>query len=292
MKTTLEIINTAFTDLKPTVSFSGGSDSMVLLNIVCEAGYKPPLIYADSQMEYDNNLEFIKKIATQYGLELHVARAPITPQEQWQKTGYPMLGKMAARLWMQKHRKEKSLGFKIDVSSCCRKMKIQPARRKVIEIGCNASLTGQKGNHDDRLRGLRAIKDGAVKYLKQDKITQVNPLTHWTESMIRRYTRNHNLPINPNKADGAITIGCMYCGGGAQFDNSGFRVLRKTRPKEWRKMIGEYGFGEIILAIKYNQPLTIIREAISSLGGIEVLMDRKPYIFDFLRETPLPGYSR
>jgi len=159
-------------------------------------------------------------------------------------------------------------------------------------IGCNATLTGQRGAQDDRLRGLRAIKDGAIHYIKTDKLTQVNPLLGWTDSMISRYAANHKLPAHPKKAEGALTVGCMYCGGGAQFDNSGFRVLRHTDPEAWARMIDEYGFGEIILSIKHDQPLAEIRAAIESLGGIPAMMKTMPHVFDFLRAKPLKGYRR
>jgi hypothetical protein len=110
--------------------------------------------------------------------------------------------------------------------------------------------------------------------------------------MVERYTKNHNLPINPVRKKGALTIGCLYCGGGAQFTNSGVRVIRKTDPAAWEKMIKDYGFGELILSIKYDRPLAEIRESVDKFGGIDRLMKEKPFIFDFLRETPMQGYSR
>jgi len=292
MKTTKEIIGKAFAKYRPALALSGGSDSLVLLDIASCMGFRPPLIYADSQMEYYDNLPFVQKLAKKYRLELHVAKAEITPQECWAKHGFPMLGKQSAREWMQRHRDAESLGFRLDVSTCCRKMKIKPARDLLKKLGCNANMTGQRGGPDDRLRGLRAIKDGSICFVKSDSLYVVNPLLGWTDLMISRYCRLHNLPKNPIKQQGALTIGCMYCGGGAQFDNSGFRVLRKTRPDAWKRMIAEYGFGEIILAIKYNIHVDYVRSAIDQLGGINKMIEEMPHVFDFLRTTPLRGYFR
>lgn len=271
MKQTQRIIHRTFTEHKPALAFSGGGDSLVLLDIVHALGYRPPLIFADSQMEYPENIDFVHQMAGRYGLPLHIARHHETPQQVWKKHGFPMLGKQSAREWMQSH-KGRDFGFKLDVSTCCRKFKIKPARDKTKAIGCDCQLTGQRGAPDDRLRGMRSHLDGATKYLKKDKLTVCNPLTGWTDSMIRRYTRNHSLPVNPLKKQGCLTIGCKYCGGGAQFDNSGFRVLRHTDPTAWRTMIRDYGFGEIILAVKYDRPLDDIRAAIDRLGGIDTLM--------------------
>jgi 3'-phosphoadenosine 5'-phosphosulfate sulfotransferase (PAPS reductase)/FAD synthetase len=242
-------------------------------------------------MEYQETLNFIQDVTREYGMSLHVVKADQTPLEVWKRHGYPMLGKQSAREWTRKH-KGRNFGFKCDVSTCCRKLKILPARKKLKSMGCDCNLTGQRGQADDRLRGLRAIKDGATKYLKADKIYVCNPLLGWTDCMVERYTKNHNLPINPVRKKGALTIGCLYCGGGAQFTNSGVRVIRKTDPAAWEKMIKDYGFGELILSIKYDRPLAEIRESVDKFGGIDRLMKEKPFIFDFLRETPMQGYSR
>ena len=291
MKKTRQIIETAFREYRPVLAYSGGGDSTVLLDIVCEMGYRPPLIYADSQMEYTSALPFVQDQADHYGLDLHVARAEITPQQCWQRYGFPMLGKMSARKWMQKHPAE-TWGFKIDVSTCCRKMKIAPGRKLCKRLGCNAMLTGQRGGQDDLLRGLRAHRDGAICELKQDLLTQVNPLTGWTDLMLRRYTEQHRLAVNPERARGAMTIGCMYCGGGAQFDNSGFRILRHTDPEAWRRMLKDYDFAPVILAIKYECHLDTARRVIERLGGLDSMMDTMPHVFDFLRTKPLKGYAR
>jgi 3'-phosphoadenosine 5'-phosphosulfate sulfotransferase (PAPS reductase)/FAD synthetase len=291
MKTTLEIINRAFSQYRPMLAYSGGGDSTVLLDIVTRAGHKPPVVYSQSQMEYADSEAFAGEVAARYGLPFHVAKAEVTPLDCWRRHGYPMLGKMAARIWMQNHPASVT-GYKLDVSTCCRVMKIKPARDLCKRIGCNAMLTGQRGGQDDRLRGLRAIKDGAIVELKQDKLAQVNPLLGWTDLMIARYTKQYGLPIHPQRARGALTIGCMYCGGGAQFDNSGFRVLRRTAPEAWRRMIMEYGFGPIILAIKYNRRLDDVNAALAQLGGLPHVADIMPHVFDFLRAKPLRGYDR
>jgi 3'-phosphoadenosine 5'-phosphosulfate sulfotransferase (PAPS reductase)/FAD synthetase len=247
------------------------------------------VIYADSQMEYPETLPFIEAVCRKYGAELHVARANRTPLEQWQRSGFAMLGKLAARKWMQTH---KGYGFKIDVSACCRQMKIGPARKAMRDMGIDLHFTGQRGQVDDALRGLRTLKDGAISYLKADKLTVCNPLTGWTDSMIRRYSEENALPVHPAKAAGAVTIGCLYCGGGAQFTNSGFRILRHIMPEEWRRFMVSWGAGEIVLSIKHDQPLSAIRRAVKHLGGLEYLSESRPWIFDFLRETPLEGYQK
>lgn len=293
MKIAIDIINEVMnTGRKACIAFSGGSDSIVLIDLIYRhTNWRPLVIFADSQMEYPETENFCQDVCKTYGIELHVARSLRTPTQQWQKQGWPMMGKMAARIWMQRHR-QRPMGFKLDVSSCCRNMKIAPARKLARQLGCEIQFTGTKGASDDLLRSMRAFKDGAIKYVKSDRLTICSPLTGWTDTMVRRYFDKNDLMEHPAKSRGAITIGCVCCGGGSQFSNSGFRVLRKTWPEAWWKYVVQAGMGEIILAIKYDKPLDEIREAIEAIGGIALLAETRPWIFDFTTKSPIQGYLK
>lgn len=293
MKTTLAIIDAAMKDHpRACLAFSGGADSLVLLDIVYRlTPHRPLVVFADSGMEYEWTLPFVETVCRHYGAELRVARPTRTPEEQWRRQGWPMLGKLAARIWMQKHR-GRGFGFKLDVSSCCRNMKIAPARRLARNLGCTLQFTGQRGGQDDILRGLRAIKDGAFHYVEADKLTICNPLLGWTDMMIRRYTRRNFLPSHPAKGRGAVTIGCVCCGGGSQFTASAYRILRRICPEVWWHYIVDGAMGAIILAIKYDRQLSIVRQAIEAAGGLQHLAKHRPWIFDFTSRSPLPGYEK
>ena len=277
------------------VAFSGGSDSLVLLDFIAKhdlvqkTGWEPIVIWADTQMEYPGSREFVEKTVAKYGLDLRIARAPHSPREQWQKTGWPVLGKMAARLWMQQNR---NMGFSINVSECCRAMKIKPARTLARNLGLELQITGQRGSRDDSLRGLRTLKDGNLFYQQRDRIWIVNPLTGWTDPEIQGYIKDHHLEEHPARTRGALTIGCVYCGGGSQYTNSGYRILRKTWPEAWRRLIIEWGAGLVILALKHKRPIDEIRTAVQELGGLQTLAKYQPWLFDFTRKTPQPGYKK
>jgi 3'-phosphoadenosine 5'-phosphosulfate sulfotransferase (PAPS reductase)/FAD synthetase len=293
MKTTLAIIDAAMKDHpRSCIAFSGGADSMVLMDIVFRrTPYRPLVVFADSGMEYFCTLPFVRTVCEHYKAELHVARPTRTPQEQWSRQGWPMLGKLAARIWMQKHR-GRGFGIRLDVSSCCRNMKIAPARRLAGKLGITLQFTGQRGGQDDILRGLRAIKDGAFHHVEADRMTICNPLLGWTDMMIRRYARKNGLPSHPARAMGAVTIGCVCCGGGSQFTVSAYRILRRVWPEAWWRYIVDMGMGEVILAIKYDRPLSIVRQAIELYGGLELIARTSPWVFDFTSRSPLPGYEK
>jgi len=111
--------------------------------------------------------------------------------------------------------------------------------------------------------------------------------------MGRRYREKHSLPTHPAKLHrGAMTIGCVCCGGGSQFTISAYRLLRKSWPEAWRKYIVEDRLGEIILAIKHDKPLDQIREVIERAGGLDTMARERPWIFDFTVKNPYQGYNK
>lgn len=274
------------------LAYSGGADSTVLLDLAATTaltGPRPLMVWCDTGMEYPGSRAFVEGQAGLYGLELRIARAPRGPEEQFREHGWPMLGKMAARIWNQTHQ---GAGFTLNVSECCRAMKIGPARRLTRNLGAVVQLTGQRGRTDDRLRGLREHLDGALTWQARDRMWIASPLTGWTDEDVRGYARACGLPEHPAKACGAATIGCVYCGGGSQFTNSGYRILRKAWPEAWRRFMVEWRGGEIILALKYGVRLDRIRGAIAELGGLGRLAEERPWVFDFTRRTPLKGYAK
>ncbi|MBU4201070.1 MAG: hypothetical protein L6455_07415, partial [Kiritimatiellae bacterium] len=125
-----------------------------------------------------------------------------------------------------------------------------------------------------------------------DKLWIANPLTGFTDIMIRRYIEQNGLQEHPAKSAGACTIGCLFCGGGAQFTNSGFPILRRQAPDLWRWFMVESKAGEIVLSIKHDTPLDQTRKALEQLGGLAAVAAKTPWIFDFLKLTPMRGYAK
>jgi 3'-phosphoadenosine 5'-phosphosulfate sulfotransferase (PAPS reductase)/FAD synthetase len=293
VKGALEILDQALqagTGGKLALAISGGSDSLALLELAArDAGLRPTLIWADTGMEYPGTEAFLEARAQAYGLELRIARPPRTPIEQWQRTGWPFLGKMAARIWTKHH---PDAGFKLNVSECCRELKIKPARSLTRNLGIRVQLTGQRGHVDDQARGLREHLDGALVWQQRDKLWIASPLTGWTDADVSGFSKERALEEHPAKAQGARTIGCLFCGGGAQFENSGIRVLRRTLPAAWRAYVVDAGAGAIILALRYGAKLDEIFGALRDLGGLEKLAQERPWLFDYTRRTPLHGYAK
>ena len=285
----LAIIEEAAGHGKMALAFSGGSDSMVLLDLAAKTGKDITVVWADSQMEYPETRTYIRETAEAHGLPLRIAMATRTPLQQWQQTGWPMLGKQPARLWNQTNA---GAGFKCNVSECCRSMKINPARTMTRNLGCGVQLTGQRGQQDDALRGFRTFKDGAIFLQARDRMWIANPLIGWEDADITAYRIAEDLPEHPARARGAKHIGCVFCGGGAQYNNSRYRILRKTWPEAWDQFMVQWGGGLVILSIKYKAFLYATVEAVGNYGGLPKLAFDRPWVFDFLREKPLRGSEK
>jgi phosphoadenosine phosphosulfate reductase len=291
MRRTLELINEACSTHGPGyLAFSGGTDSTVLLDLVyrCTA-HRPPLVYVDAQNDYPGTLEHVQACAARYQATIYPIRATKPLHRQWTRTGWPMLGKLRGREWMQRHR---GLGIRIDCSSCCSAMKTEPARQFAKSLGMRLAITGQRGSEDDCLRGTRSWRDGALALNKAAGLWTANPLDGWTATMVNRYSRAHDLPRHPARDRGAVTIGCIWCGGGAQYSASCYRVLRRTAPDLWRRFIVDLRGGEIILAVKHLAPIPTVRQALQRLGGLAAVADTRPWIFDFLETPPRTNYDR
>ena len=57
-------------DLPYVVSFSGGKDSLVTLLLVLEAGFRPPLLFLNTGLEFEETVHHVHEVADAFGLEL------------------------------------------------------------------------------------------------------------------------------------------------------------------------------------------------------------------------------
>ncbi|MEN6537759.1 MAG: phosphoadenosine phosphosulfate reductase family protein [Bryobacteraceae bacterium] len=291
MKQTLDIINRALAEHSPGyIAFSGGTDSTVLVDLVyTQTAHRPPLLYCDAQNDYPGTLEHVRSVAAHYGAKVHTIRSTTPLIRQWTRRGWPMLGKLAGRQWMQRN---PGLGIRLDNSACCDAMKTRPSRRYAAAQGWRCALTGMRGAEDDRLRRMRSLLDGAISYHREARCWTANPLTGWTACMINRYRKAHRLIEHPARAAGAVTIGCIWCGGGAQFDASCYRILRRTNLDLWRRFVVDLRGGEIILSVKHRAHLQTVRVALDRLGGLARVASERPWVFDFLQMPPRRNYDR
>lgn len=267
------------------VSFSGGKDSTVLLDLVRSEFPNVEAVFIDTGLEYPeikdfvksyNNITIIKpKISFKKVIENH--GYPIITKEVSQKISYAKKGSEWALKYIQGSAVDNSgnkskyaiadkwrglVDAPFDVSSyCCTVMKKRPAHRYSIDSG-KVEIVGTLCE-ESLLRTTNWIKTGCNAF--NNKIPRSAPLSFWTEQDILNYIYNNKLTIasvygevkktNDEKyyTTGVKRTGCIYCGFGVHLDKypNRYQQLYKTHPKLWQycmkpKEQGGLGFQDVM----------------------------------------------
>ena len=157
------------------VSFSGGKDSTVLVDIITKMGYKDiPLVFVDTGLEYPEIREFVKG----YGDRVTWLRPKMNFKQVIEKYGYPFISKEVSES-VQGARKYLTSILNEQASLTDRQTDRQTDRPyryfydKVCGLGKYAKSFG--GGYDNKYRKLRGIgeyskrTDGKSKGREQSK---------------------------------------------------------------------------------------------------------------------------
>ena len=167
---------------KIAVVSSFGAESVVLLHMVSEINKDTPVIFLDTEMLFDETLQYQRDVAEKLGLtDLRV----ITPKRDAVFT-HDVDG----------------LLHQADKAACCHLRKVQPLQDALADF--DGWITGRKRYQSGTRASIPVFeKDGG-------KI-KVNPLATWTPEDLSAYIEAHNLPRHPLVAKGYPSIGCQPC---------------------------------------------------------------------------------
>lgn len=198
------------------VSFSGGKDSTVLVDIVTKMGYTNiPLVFVDTGLEYPEIREFVSG----YGDRVTWLKPKKNFKQVIDEYGYPFISKEVADTVKgakkgQRTRIEKLLGtnrmkngelshfnkkkwrflldapFEVD-SYCCDVMKKSPTKHYEKQTG-RKPIIGQMAC-ESRKRTDAWLHTSCNAF--NGKRPQSNPIAFWTEQDVLRYIKQNNLPI-------------------------------------------------------------------------------------------------
>lgn len=252
------------------ISFSGGKDSTVLLDLVRRIYPNVPAVFCDTGLEYPeirdfvktkDNVEWIKPIQWNSKQRTYT---PINFRQVIMEYGYPLISKEQAK-FIREFRTTKSDKLKtlriegnlkgrgkiskiwmplaysdIPVSEkCCNVMKKTPA--KVYE-----KMTGRHPYigtmaEESKLRESNWIRYGCNAFDKDRPTSQ--PLSFWTNQDVLSYLRQFKIPYASIYGEirerevlyttGVDRTGCIFCGFGCHLDKhpNRFEKLKITHPQ-------------------------------------------------------------
>ncbi|MCF2144144.1 MAG: phosphoadenosine phosphosulfate reductase family protein [Candidatus Heimdallarchaeota archaeon] len=198
--------------LVPSVSFSGGKDSLVCLQLANKIpNFNFKVLFVNTSLEFPETLEYIEKVIEKMGLRERFCRKDIPEEIFWQAIrNYGPPGK--------------------DYRFCCKLLKIGPVNELIDDcIGKKSlSLVGQ--------RAYESIARAQSKKLWENPWipNQLNfsPIQKWTALHIWLYIFREKLYYNPLYEKGFSRIGCWLCPASTQ---GTFEIIKNVKPTLWKK---------------------------------------------------------
>lgn len=272
-------------EYQPCVSFSGGKDSTVLLELVRQIDPNIQAIFSDTGLEYPEIREFVKTVPNVVW---------VRPKKNFKQVlieyGYPVISKLTARkiedlknpspknqnvrgLYLTGIKSNGDKGhsnfklakkwkylidapFKIS-PKCCLYIKKQAMfdyQKKHKLIPFIGTLASESRNREESYN-----KTGCNAYNSSQK--KSTPIAFWTEQDILEYLVKYNIPYAKN-IYGEIKInnertyyctqeqrtGCMFCLFGVHLEKgiNRFQRMSKTHPKQYKYCIQTLGLGTVL----------------------------------------------
>jgi len=194
------------------VAWTGGKDSTVTMALwlECLRGFskdRPRGLGLDTGLEFAEVIGFRRDQAKKWGVDLRIVRSQ--EENPFQNGGLEPL-------------------------ECCRRLKVEPLRRAVRDLGIQVLLTGlRRDEHESR-------RDRQIQEERTDPgYLQVNPLLEWTEMDIWAYHLAKGLPYCPLYEHGYRSLDCRPC---TAMSGEGERAGRNPDKEGRLAMLRELGY--------------------------------------------------
>ncbi|WP_042696349.1 phosphoadenosine phosphosulfate reductase domain-containing protein [Methanocorpusculum bavaricum] len=203
-------------DIQPTVSYSGGKDSLVTLLITLKAGLRLPLIFADTGLEFPETIENVHQVSEMFGLPLIEESGDSGFWEAFETQGPPA----------------------VDFRWCCKACKLTPVKTLIEnEWGEAISFIGQrKFESAKRMQSPRVWRNRNVPCQ-----LSAAPIQHWTAMHDWLYLFREKAPYNPLYELGLDRIGCFMC---PSSDIACMKDIEARYPEmwaDWEKKLKAWG---------------------------------------------------
>jgi phosphoadenosine phosphosulfate reductase len=202
-------------ELPVTVSFSGGKDSLAVLNLTKKAVKKFEAFYIDTGLEFPETMAFVEKFAAESKIPIKVERAGKAFDDN-----FPVFGPPAK-----------------DFRWCCKVCKLGPVtnllsgyRDGVITI--------------DGKRRYESFQRGGINTVERNPFVpgqlSVYPIKDWRAIEVWLYIHMEKLPYNELYDKGFERIGCWLCPAALQAEYVRMKELHPDRYGEWENKLRKW----------------------------------------------------
>ena len=212
-----------------TVSFSGGKDSLVALELAKRTGRELSVLFSNTGLEFPETVTHIRELARRENLRLVEKGAGRAFWENLPRFGIPAK----------------------DFRWCCKVCKLAPMTDLLQENFPGGVLTveGRRRRESFARQGIGLVEESPF----VPGQVNIEPLREWTALEIWLYIRWRRLAYNPLYDDDMERVGCWLCPAALE---SEFETLKRTHPQlheRWRKALAaegrKAGLGERALAL-------------------------------------------
>jgi 3'-phosphoadenosine 5'-phosphosulfate sulfotransferase (PAPS reductase)/FAD synthetase len=262
------------------ISFSGGKDSTVLLDIARKCFPDIEAVFVNTGLEYPEIQQFVKSFDN-----VTILRPKMRFDEAIKKHGYPLISKQVSKTVSAARRLDSKYGVvcrgrlegielldsgkkslyncpkykplldvDFEVSNrCCDVMKKNPAHDYTKKSG-KTPITATMAD-ESMLREKVWLRNGCNAFDSKNPVS--NPMSFWTEQDVLQYIKRYNLPIASVYGEivyetekltttGCKRTGCIFCAFGCHLEKepSRFQMLKETHPRQYEYCIGGGEFNE------------------------------------------------
>ena len=173
----------------PVINFSGGKDSLIVLDLVRRIRPEVWGVFCNSGIEYKETVPYA--LSFENIDELHPEKSFWQCEEEY---GLPVMKSKARR----------------HGNMCCSWLKEKPLIKYYRENNIDLSFTGLTSD-ESRQRKLTLMRMGPYYYHKSDKNYKCHTIHDWTPQDVWDYITWFKLPYNPIYDMGIARCGCRFC---------------------------------------------------------------------------------
>ena len=171
----VEVIRWAIETFGEGLCLSASMADAVLIDIATKVDPAIEVIFLDTQYHFPETLQTLERVWDRYDLNLRIMRPELPLDDRW----------------------------RTDVDGCCGVRRVEQLDRALE--GKQAWMSG--------LRRTEASTRADARVVAFDRrgLVKINPLATWTDLDVSGYIADHDVIVNPLRAQGYLSIGCQPC---------------------------------------------------------------------------------